>query len=249
MNSIFDRVLEIAKEYGKNMAVIDYVIGTGMTAVRLSSGNVGVAHLLREELPPGCTLFDELFETPCPLYEFLKLGNVHHPITVSLALAAANAVLNNRLKEQDYSELDIFEILNLKRSDTVGFIGDFKPLTSKLRGKVEKLMIFERHASEDYLPDWAAPWKLRECSAVIITGTAFMNRTIDTILNSVNTDRVVVFGPSTPLVPEVYPEVVKAIGGTKIMDPELTMKVASRAGGTKNLYRLKAAKKVTLILK
>ncbi|OAA28450.1 hypothetical protein AT15_04410 [Kosmotoga arenicorallina S304] len=249
MNSIFDRVLEIAAKYGNDMAVIDYVVGTGMTAVRLSSGDVGVAHLLRDELPSGCTLFDELFSTPCPISKFLELGKIYHPITVSLALAAANAILSSKLSDREYSESDIFEILKIERSDTVGFIGDFKPLTSQLRGKVEKLLIFERHISEDYLPDWAMPWKLRECTAVVVTGTTFMNRTIDSILNSVSTDRVVVFGPSTPLVSEVYPETVKAIGGAKVIDPDLVMKVASRAGGTKNLYRLKAAKKVTLILR
>lgn len=249
MSSIFDRVLEAAENRGKSLTVVDYVVGTGMTSVKLSSGDVGVSHLLRDELPSGCTLFDELFETPCTLPEFLKLGYTHHPITVSLALAAANAVLNNTLDERNISGADIFEILNIQRSDIVGFIGDFKPLTSKLIDKVEGLLIFERHPGEGYLPDWAAPWRLKECTVVIVTGTTLMNRTIDGILNSVNTDRVVVFGPSTPLVPEVYPDVVKAIGGAKIVDPELAMKVAARAGGTKNLYRLKAAKKATLILK
>ncbi|ACR80762.1 MULTISPECIES: Rossmann-like domain-containing protein [Kosmotoga] len=248
MNSVFDRVLEIAANKGKNLSVLDYVVGTGMTAVKLSSGNVGVAHLLRDELPSGCTLFDELFETPCTLPEFLKLGYIHHPITVSLALAAANALVNAELEEKSVSQSDIFEILNIQENDIVGFIGDFKPLTSKLKDKVKGLLIFERHSGEGYLPDWAIPWKLKECTAVIVTGTTMMNRTIDSILNSVNTDRVVVFGPSTPLVPEVYPDVVKAIGGARIVNPELAMKVASRAGGTKNLYRLKAAKKVTLIL-
>ena len=235
----------MAISLGKKLEVIDYVVGTGMTAVKLSDGSVGIAHLFREELPTGCTLFDELIDTPTGLEEFLDLGKKFHPITVSLTMAAVNAALSKCTGNVAPSPKDIFEILDITSEDRVGFVGDFRPLTSRLSGNVKELLVFERHVERNYLPDWAAPWKLGECSVVILTGTTVMNRTIDKLLENVNTNRTVVFGPSTPLVLELYPGKVMAIGGAAITNPELTMRIAARAGGTKNIYGESAAIKTT----
>ncbi len=245
MNSIMDRMIErICNDYS-DLKVIDYVVGTGMTAVKLSNGNVGVAHIFREELPAGCMIFDELLPSKTGIEKFIKQAELYHPVTVSLALATINAIFN-RIERDNETEKDIFDLAEIKKDDVVGFVGDFRPLTKVLREKVKKLMVFERIPSEDYLPDWAIPWKLKECDVAIITGTTIMNKTIDNILQSVETDRVFIFGPSTVLLPDVYPECVKAIGGTRIIDGDKAMDIASKAGGTKNLYRMNAAKKITV---
>lgn len=246
MNSIFDRAIEMALEKERDLKVVDYVVGTGMTSVELSNGNVGVAHLFREELPSGCTVFDQLVDTPVDLSSFLDLANNYHPISVSLALAAVNAVINNSLTNESNTG-DIFKILEISSEDKVAFVGDFKPLTTKLAGNVKELFIFERQAGSNYLPDWAAPAKLKECDVVILTGTTIMNRTIDNLLEYVSTDRTVVFGPSTVMDLDLYPPKVMAIGGAAVTDPKKAMKIASRAGGTKNIYREKAAKKITIM--
>lgn len=246
MNSIFDRAIELALENGGDLKVIDYVVGTGMTSVKLSNGNVGIAHLFREELPTGCSLFEELLDTPVDLTNFTELAKHFNPICVSLAMAAVNAVLNYSTVT-DNNTGDIFKILKISPEDRVGFVGDFRPLTSKLEGNVKELHIFERHARHNYLPDWAAPWKLGECDVVVLTGTTIMNRTIDNLLKYINTDRTVVFGPSTVMDLELYPSKVMAIGGASIIDPEKAMKITARAGGTKNIYKEKAAMKITII--
>ncbi|AKI96699.1 DUF364 domain-containing protein [Kosmotoga pacifica] len=247
MNSIFDRVLQYVTEVAGEELVIDYIVGTGITAVKLEKGEVGIAHLFRDEIPSGCTLFNELVSTPIKLSEFLKLGERFHPVTVSLALAACNAVLGRYFSPKDCSEKDVFDILEITPEDTVGFVGDFRPLTNSLREKVKKVIIFERHPGSNYLPDWALPWKLKDCDVLIVTGTTVMNRTIDMILNAARTDRIVVYGPSTPLLSEVFPGNVRVLGGALITDGELAMKIAARAGGTKNLFRESAAKKVTIV--
>lgn len=245
MSSIMDRMIEkVCNDFG-DLKVIDYIVGTGMTAVKLSDESVGVAHIFREELPAGCMIFDELLPSPTGIKDFIKQSDLYHPVTVSLALATINAVFNN-MKRDNETERDIFELAEIQGSDVVGFVGDFRPLTRALRDKVKKLMVFERIPSEDYLPDWAIPWKIKECDVAIITGTTIMNKTLDNILQSVDTDRVFIFGPSTTLLPDIYPECVKAIGGTRIIDGDKAMDIASKAGGTKNLYRMNAAKKITV---
>jgi hypothetical protein len=245
MNNIFDELMNRLLDENRDMVVEDYVIGTGMTAVKLADGRVGVAHLFREELPGGCMIFDDLLPSPVGVREFVKLAELYHPVTVSLALATVNAVYNY-IQRQNETEEDIFSLARLTKDDVVGFVGDFRPLTESLKDKVKELMIFERMVDNRYFPDWAAPWKIKECDVAIITGTTIMNKTLDTLLNSVNTDRVFIFGPSTTLLPEVYPECVKAIGGTRIIDGNKAMNIASKAGGTKNLYRMNAAKKITV---
>jgi hypothetical protein len=240
-----DRMIEkVCNDFG-DLKIIDYVVGTGMTAVKLSDKSVGVAHIFREELPSGCMIFDELLPSPTGIKDFIKQSEQYHPVTVSLALATINAVFNNMERENE-TESDIFDLAEIQESDVVGFVGDFRPLTRAIRDKVKKLMVFERIPSENYLPDWAIPWKIKECDVAIITGTTIMNKTLDHILQSVETDRVFIFGPSTTLLTDVYPECVKAIGGTRIIDGDKVMDIASKAGGTKNLYRMNAARKITV---
>lgn len=245
MNSIMDRMIEKVRDDYSDLKVVDYVVGMGMTAVKLSDGGIGVAHIFREELPPGCMIFDELLPSQTDIEKFVKQAELYHPVTVSLALAAINAIFN-KIERDNETEKDIFDLAEINKDDVVGFVGDFRPLTRVLREKVKKLMVFERIPGEEYLPDWAIPWKLKECDVAIITGTTIMNKTIDHILQSVETDRVFIFGPSTVLLPDVYPECVKAIGGTRIIDGDKAMDIASKAGGTKNLYRMNAAKKITV---
>ncbi len=247
MNDIFSRVLQFASASAPDILVEDYVVGTGMTAVRLDDGSCGVAHLFREELPQGCSIFKSLIETPVPLLTFIRDTDPFHPVTSSLLLAASNAVINGTLQESDLAETDPFESLMIERDDIVGFVGDFRPLTSSLQGKVREVRIFERHLGEGYSPDWAIPFRLPECSCVVVTATSIMNRTIDAILECCNTERVIIMGPSAPMKLDFFPKKVHSLGGAFIVNSELAIQIASRAGGTKNLYSSGAAKKATIL--
>ena len=246
MSDIFSRIMHYAKERARDAVIADYVVGTGMSAVLLKDGRCGVSHLFREELPEGCSIFNSLIETPVSLRRFLEDTNPFHPVTASLILAACNAVINSTQDRDDYTQENPFASLHITEQDILGFVGDFRPLTSLMNEQVREVRIFERHPGENYFPDWAIPFKLPDCTCVVVTATSIMNRTIDSILESCSTDRVVVMGPSTPMSLELFPKKVRSLGGARIIDSKKALQIASRAGGTKNLYSSGAALKITL---
>ncbi|HAA84945.1 MAG TPA: hypothetical protein DCE14_01150 [Kosmotogaceae bacterium] len=249
MSDVFSKIVHYAKERARDTVIADYVVGTGMSAVLLEDGRCGVSHLFREELPEGCSIFKSLIETPVSLRRFFENTDPFHPVTASLILAACNAVINSTHDRDDYTQEDPFVSLHITEQDILGFVGDFRPLTSLINEQVGEVRIFERHLGDNYLPDWSIPFKLPECTCVVITATSIMNRTIDSVLESCFTDRVVVMGPSTPMSLELFPQKVRSLGGARIIDSKKALQIASRAGGTKNLYSSEAAQKITLTRK
>ena len=77
-----------------------------------------------------------------------------------------------------------------------------------------------------------------------ITGTAFTNHTIESLLGMCRPQTyVVILGDTTPLSPLLFDYGVSAISGTKVVDPELALRCISQ-GAT---YRqIKGIRKLTM---
>ena len=54
-------------------------------------------------------------------------------------------------------------------------------------------------------------------------------------------------GPSTPLEPEILEKYgITVAGGVKVIDPESTIRIIEESGGTKELLRFGAVKKLAI---
>jgi uncharacterized protein (DUF4213/DUF364 family) len=63
---------------------------------------------------------------------------------------------------------------------------------------------------------------------VAITGSAFINHSLEALLDLCPADAfVVVLGPTTPLSPVLFDHGADVISGTRVVDPELAMRSAS----------------------
>ena len=95
---------------------------------------------------------------------------------------------------------------------------------------------FTEAETEDLIP---------QADIVGITGTAFTNHTIEQLLKLCNPGAyVVILGDTAPLSPILFDYGVDAISGTKVTDPELTLRCVSE-GAT---YRqIKGVQKLTMI--
>jgi uncharacterized protein (DUF4213/DUF364 family) len=116
----------------------------------------------------------------------------------------------------------------------VGYIG---PLVTPIRAKAKKLYILERTSTrreDGIFPDTACDQILPQTDAVLITGTAIANGTIDHLLDlCTKAKEVAIVGASAGILPDVlFDRGVTIVGGVKITDAAKMMQVVSEGGGT-----------------
>ena len=220
------------------------VAGGRFCGVMLDDGGVGAVNICRavcgEPLPQ--------------LGQFLPEGGTSavnalaawaSPEQAAVGLATANALANRSVRDGgrwDEASIggDLLDVLELKPQDHVGMVGCFTPLVEGLRRQVHQLSIFERtpRLVPGLLPEDQAPERLSACSVALITATTLMNGTIDALLAATcHCREVVLLGPSTPLVPEVFadpPRRVTILAGAVVTDPERLLQIVARDGGTRD---------------
>ncbi len=237
--------IAIDRVRNKNLFVKDYVTGLGITVVELSDGSCGLTHTFREEIFGGCSPFPKLLNTDIRVEEFIQLYDSTDILLSSIGLATINAVLNNGVKFDKTG--DIIESLEIQEGDNVALVGDIVPLASSIKKfKPKRLYIFERRAETGKLPDWAIYQLMDKIDVLLLSSSTLINKTFFNLVKSAKTSKIALIGPSTTFCPEVLKE-VKVFGGAKVLNAEKLLKIAARAGGTKNIYADEAAVKVQLL--
>ena len=109
----------------------------------------------------------------------------------------------------------------------MALIGHF-PFVPALREAAAKLSVLElrpqpgdsgAEEAEDIVP---------QAEVVAITGSTFINRSLESLLALCRPDAfVVILGPTTPLSPVLFDYGADAISGTRVIDPELALRSAS----------------------
>jgi uncharacterized protein (DUF4213/DUF364 family) len=220
------------------------VAGGRFCAVRLDDGGVGVANLCPDVCgEPSRWTSGLLPPEGAPATEMLEA--LAAPERSAIGVATANALANrppdgggplDRLSIRG----DLLEVLELRPDDHVGMVGCFSPLVDPIRRRVRQLSIFERGArlAPGLLDENQAGKLLPDCSVALITATTLMNGTIDALLAAAGKSReIVLLGPSTPLVPEVFarsPRRATLLAGVVVTDPEELLHTVVRGGGTRD---------------
>lgn len=156
------------------------------------------------------------------LRDLARLVLSPRPLEASLGLAALNAALpreTERLREQH--GLDFLKARVKGRNLTL--VGHF-PFARELEPLARHCWILEQEPQAGDLPDTAAAQVIPDSQVVVITGSAFANRTIEPLLALARGKEVVVLGPSSPLSAVLFDYGVTAIGGTVVEDPGLVVR-------------------------
>ncbi len=217
-------------------------MGIGLCAVTLDDNRTGVAYTAREMIPWGCSIYDDLPKIGTSAEEFIELFDSSDVLLCALGMATINACIN----QGEFKNADIMKETSISDSDVVGMIGNFTPMVDEIRKKSKKLYIFEKQDLPNTISPEKIPLLLPECDVLLVSATTLLNRSFDSIIKYAHTDRIVLLGPSTPICPEVLSEVM--VFGATVVNPE-AVKTVYHGGGTRNLYREKTGKKVTLINK
>ena len=232
---ILKRLTEKVFDEADMFPIQEVRIGIGYVGVRVWDDRLGLAALLLNELPPGCSRRADagtLMNAPASrLVTCLVEGK--NPLEKALGLATANAILRPDLAER--KEEDTLTLMMLTPQDRVAMVGFFPPLVPKIQATGVTLSIIERDPSRIAVVGKREKKNiLKTCTVAIITATSLLNDTLEETLGALGHARhVAILGPSTPLCMEIFSGTpVTHLGGAVSPYSRKIMQIIGEGGGT-----------------
>ena len=252
---IINKVIKAAEPYLDGRWVKDLVVGLSLIGVELDNGQIGIAYMSRENLPPGCSVFhfaQEIIGTNANEVALLTInGTDDAQRGVGMAVLSAASQGQNLVDVENPSTSFGIRVLP---TDTVAMIGHIAPIANMLREKAERLIIFDSGISQkgqvvkDVYDMKDQAELLGKCDVAFITGTSITNGTIDGLLEMCSNARdIVIVGSSTPMFPEAFKDTNVTILAGSWWDSGFKgelFKIISLAGGIKHVRRAMIKKAV-----
>lgn len=216
--SLTTRILDTCLPQLAGRYVKDVIFGIALIVVELDDGMLGSALLLLEELHTCSELYPisgEVLGSEASSIAHWAVDS-SHPLRKALGFAVLNAAANYQMPA-DTEVSEAREAVNILPGDTVGMVGNIHALNSTVRAKAKRLIIFDRGAPGPGIePEELQPVLLPQCDLVLITGSAFLNDTVETVLGYCTKAREIwIIGPSTPMYPLVFADTpVSYLAGT-----------------------------------
>jgi hypothetical protein len=158
--------------------------------------------------------------------ELCRLSFSGSLLEAGIGMAAINSLLDvdeERCGESNAGQL----LIERGRGKRVALVGHF-PFVPALREAARELSVLELHPRPGDFPAQDAEMVLPEADIVAISGSAFINHTMEGLLGLCRSDSlVVVLGPTTPLSPVLFDHRVDIIAGTRVVDPVLALRCVS----------------------
>jgi uncharacterized protein len=149
--------------------------------------------------------------------ELAEYARSTSPLEASIGIAALNSLLHiDQSAAVDMNGLEL-----LQRHGTgkrIALVGHF-PFVPALKKSAGTLWVFEQQPIEGDLPPEAAPELIPQADVVAVTGSAFVNHTIDGLLSLSGPEAfVVVLGPSTPASAVLFDHHIDALAMAEVVD-------------------------------
>ena len=173
---------------------------------------------------------------------FAKSPNLHE---AAIGMATINSLIE--VNEGDCVELNAGDLLIQKgEGKRVAIIGHF-PFVPKLRKVAKELWVIEKNPREGDVAETEAENLVPQADVVGITGTAFINGSIQRLLKLCNPRAfTVILGGTAPLSPVLFNYGISAISGTKVIDSETVLRCVSQ-GAT--FRQIKGVRLLTMMKK
>jgi uncharacterized protein (DUF4213/DUF364 family) len=169
-------------------------------------------------------------KAPLELAEYAKSESL---LEASIGMATINSLID--IDESKCIEKNAFEIILEKgEGKHVAVVGHF-PWIPKLRERIKYFWVLEQRLREGDLPAKEAEQILPQCDVVGITGTSFINHTIERLLKLCKKAYVVLIGPTSPLSPMLFDYGIDAICGAKVIDEEKVIRSISEGATFKEV--------------
>lgn len=209
---ILERVYEMAGPVLKNRKIADVRIGMGLMAIAMDNGLIGVTYVLSGEIDHACSVIPTAGTLVGMKAEDAAAWAVegNNVISRALGLGVLNSVAcpEVRKSDTDLQDSDAVFAAEIRPEDTIGIIGHIGPVISRLQGRPNRILIFERNESKGAAgtyPESAEPELLPDCQVVFITSSSLINGTLENLLQyCTNARDIIMVGSSTPLYPKAF---------------------------------------------
>lgn len=261
MKSVVAETIDILRERSPipldETRIADIVIGIFFTGVKLTSGHAGVAFTPAADIPEAVCCPTSAARMPqagklegkavSEIINYALDANVlKSAIGVATLNAVSHAILDlSRGREMPViKDADGFDLLDIRPGEKVSLVGAFAPYIRRLKQMGNPFFIIERNPATlrvDEMEYYRNATQLRETvsesDVLIMTGTAIVNHTIDSILSILHRgQRSAIIGPTASMVPDAFFERgVDVLAGVRLTDADLMIKVLKQGGSAYHL--------------
>jgi uncharacterized protein (DUF4213/DUF364 family) len=189
------------------------------------SRHCGLASSFHEEHPYHRPVRDVGNLTGKSSLELAQYAKSDNPLEASIGMAAINSLID--IDEARCVEENAVDILAREGMDKkIAIVGHF-PWVPRLRSVARKLWVIEQRPEEGDLPAEAAESILPQADVVGITGTSFINHTVEKLLELSKGSFTIMVGPTIPLSRVLFDYGVDVIAGVRVVEPEKTIRCIS----------------------
>jgi uncharacterized protein (DUF4213/DUF364 family) len=245
-------------------------VGVFFTGLKLNTGHSGVAFTPISEIgeavccPRSAARMPDAGKlTHKTVAEILDYTSSPNALKSAIGVALVNA-LSGLVFERDAGphyeivhDRDALDLLDIGPTDAVCLIGAFTPYIRRFKATSNPLTIIER-SPETLKMDERRYYKsqdqtrevLKHTNAIIITGAAIVNHTLDGLLREIEQgSRVALIGPTVSMIPDIYfRKGVRVMAGVHITNPDSMLRIVEEGGSGYHLYNT-CARKVTFVNK
>jgi uncharacterized protein (DUF4213/DUF364 family) len=190
------------------------------------SKHCGLASTFREPHPEHRPVRNAGDLTKLSALELAQYARSDNVLEASIGMAAINSLID--IDEARLVRENAFDVLARKgRNRNVAIVGHF-PWIPKLRRIARTLWVIEQRPQEGDLPAEAAEELLPQADVIGLTGTSFVNHTVERLLDLSRNSFVVILGPTTPLSPVLFDYGVDVLAGVKVVESDKTIRSISQ---------------------
>lgn len=263
MSSVIAETIKILKEKSpislQGVKIDDLVIGIFFTGVKLSTGHAGCAFTPIGEIPEAVCCPTSAARMPQagdlegrPVSEILNYSLDPNVLKSAIGVATLNALSQLIIETDDKPEYQIvkgvdgFDLLKIQPEETVSLIGAFGPYIRRLKMMGNPLFIIEKNPKtlrpdemKYFKSESEMPSAFKKSDVVVITGTAIVNHTIDTIFSAItNGKRTAIIGPTASMIPDAFfKRGVHVMAGVRILNSDLMIKILKQGGSAYHLLK------------
>ena len=182
------------------------------------SKHCGLSSTFKESHPNHETVRDAGKLRQKDILELIQYARSDILLEASIGMAAINSVIDTD-ESLCIMENAFDAIVRRGTGKNIAVVGHF-PWIPKLRNIAKQLWVIEQRLQPGDLPEEAANDVIPDADVVAITGTSFINHTINNLLKLSKGKYVVVLGPTTPLSPILFDYGVDVISGSQVIDSQ-----------------------------
>ena len=211
----------------------EVIIGAYWTAVLTL--RCGLASTMGDSHPhKGPSVRDAGNLTEKGITELMNLARSEKLLEASIGMATINSLIE--IDENRCSEVNAFDLLTEQGAGKdVALVGHF-PFVSKLKEIARSLWVIEQRPYPGDIEADRAAEILPRCQVVGITSTAFINHTLESLLELCRNAFVMLIGPTTPLTPLLFNYGIDAISGSQVVDEAQVVRYVTQGATFQQLH-------------